>query len=642
MDVVVLYTEPAGGAGAQIMASGQESVLGLAGNWNTAEFNVFGYGAGSAAIFNADNSGATIAVQVSINDGTANAPTCIWAGSGRFTTESNSLTLMPEVPDKTGVVDPALATCLPFYGENAGGTALPSIEFLESNGPYNGISVTAEPASSVTGSSAVLNGSVNPHGSEALAWFEYSTNSTPSCNSPQSNSPQTTYSPPTQAVNIGSGGEDVLFSAPISGLIPGTTYYFWACAVGALYQANSNVLSFVTVSAPPTAILSADPTAISSGQSSTLSWTVTNATTASIDQGIGAVSATGSETVSPSTTTTYTLTAANAAGSVTATATVTVTAPLVPPVITAFSASPASLSSPGQSATLNWSVNNATSAAISPGIGNVNASSGSVAVMPAATTTYVLTATNGAGSVTQSATVNVGSPLTVALSTAGQVEPFAAQSIVSAYGTNLATSTASASSLPLPTSLDGTSVIVTDSAGVARDAPLFYISPLQINFEVPASTATGMASVNIQNQNGNTQTATIQIGSVSPGLFELNGSGLVAAWVLPVISGIQQPLQPVYQIVSEAVVPLPITVGLPAEQIYLEMYGTGIRNANSVTATIGGVSVPVLFAGPAPGFAGEDQVNIGPLPQSLAGMGNVNIVLTAGGQPANTVNLTIQ
>jgi len=50
----------------------------------------------------------------------------------------------------------------------------------------------------------------------------------------------------------------------------------------------------------------------------------------------------------------------------------------------------------------------------------------------------------------------------------------------------------------------------------------------------------------------------------------------------------------------------------------------------------------VLYWGPAPGFAGEDQVNIGPLPQSLAGRGNVNILLTADGLAANTVNITIQ
>ena len=231
---------------------------------------------------------------------------------------------------------------------------------------------------------------------------------------------------------------------------------------------------------------------------------------------------------------------------------------------------------------------------------------------------------------------------TVTLATAGQVEPFAAESIVSAYGTNLAGGTTSAATLPLPTSLDGNTVTVTDSAAAARQAPLFYVSPSQTNFEIPAGTATGTATVMFQNQNGTTQSATISIGSVSPGIFELNGSWLVAAWVLPVISGVQKPLQPVYQVVAGNVVALPISLGPSTEQVYLEMYGTGIRNAKSVTATVGGLSVPVTFSGAAPGFAGEDQVNIGPLPLSLAGKGSVNILLTADGQAANTVNVTIQ
>jgi uncharacterized protein (TIGR03437 family) len=231
---------------------------------------------------------------------------------------------------------------------------------------------------------------------------------------------------------------------------------------------------------------------------------------------------------------------------------------------------------------------------------------------------------------------------TVKLSTAGQVEPFAAESIVSAYGTNLASGTAIAMNLPLPTSLAKTTVTVTDSAGVARLASLFYVSPTQVNCEIPAGTATGKAIVSITNQTQITQTETIEIGNVSPGLFALNSAGLVAALALPVISGVQQPLQPVYQIVSEKVVALPINLGASTDQMYLEMYGTGIRHANTVTVTAGGLNVPVLFAGAAPGYAGEDQVNIGPLPRELAGLGNVNIVLTADGQAANTVNMTIQ
>ena len=60
------------------------------------------------------------------------------------------------------------------------------------------------------------------------------------------------------------------------------------------------------------------------GESSTLSWSVTDATTVTIDQGLGTVALSGTTTVSPITTTTYTLTATNTAGSVTASVTVTV------------------------------------------------------------------------------------------------------------------------------------------------------------------------------------------------------------------------------------------------------------------------------------------------------------------------------
>jgi len=70
---------------------------------------------------------------------------------------------------------------------------------------------------------------------------------------------------------------------------------------------------------------SANPHSITEGESSTLSWSVTDATSVTIDNGIGSVTlSTGTFTVSPRTTTTYTLTSTNTAGSVTATRTVTV------------------------------------------------------------------------------------------------------------------------------------------------------------------------------------------------------------------------------------------------------------------------------------------------------------------------------
>ena len=68
----------------------------------------------------------------------------------------------------------------------------------------------------------------------------------------------------------------------------------------------------------------ANPLTITAGESSNLSWSVTDATTVTIDNGIGSVALSGTTTVTPVTTTTYTLTATNSTGSVTASVTVTV------------------------------------------------------------------------------------------------------------------------------------------------------------------------------------------------------------------------------------------------------------------------------------------------------------------------------
>jgi len=229
------------------------------------------------------------------------------------------------------------------------------------------------------------------------------------------------------------------------------------------------------------------------------------------------------------------------------------------------------------------------------------------------------------------------------LATAGEIEAFAPESIVTAYGSNLSQGSVTATELPLPTSLGGTALTLIDSTGVSRIAPLFYVSPTQVNYEIPAGTTPGTASATITDGKGASQVGFLQVGAVSPGLFALNASGLVAAWVLPVVSGVQESLQLVYQTAgANAVIPLPLNVSAADTQLYLEMYGTGIRNAKEVTVAIGGLPVPVLFAGAAPGFAGEDQVNVGPLPAALAGKGNVPILLRADGLAANTVNVSIE
>lgn len=85
----------------------------------------------------------------------------------------------------------------------------------------------------------------------------------------------------------------------------------------------------------------------------------------------------------------------------------------------------------------------------------------------------------------------------------------------------------------------------------------------------------------------------------------------------------------------------PIAIGTAAEQATLVLYGTGLNGAKDVTATVGGIAVPVAYAGPQGTYAGLDQINLS-LPQSLAGKGKVDVIVTAAGKPSNPVHITLR
>jgi uncharacterized protein (TIGR03437 family) len=215
---------------------------------------------------------------------------------------------------------------------------------------------------------------------------------------------------------------------------------------------------------------------------------------------------------------------------------------------------------------------------------------------------------------------------------------------VTAKGSHLATGTASAELDPPVTILGGTTVTITDASGATVQAPLFSVSPTQVNYQIPPGTALGTATVTITAADGLVTAGQLQITDVAPGVFTLNGAGLVKGYALR-ISGSNQFVEDVFEVdATGAVIARPVTIS-NGDQVYLLAYGTGFRAAGTggVTATIGGISVPVLYAGPQGTNAGVDQFNI-LIPPELAGTGQslAQIVLTAGAQAANTVKLTVK
>lgn len=224
----------------------------------------------------------------------------------------------------------------------------------------------------------------------------------------------------------------------------------------------------------------------------------------------------------------------------------------------------------------------------------------------------------------------------------------APDSIAAAFGEKLATEIQSANSLPLPTQLAGTTLKIRDSIGVEQNAPLFFVAPNQINYLVPPGLVFGPAAITVTSGDGAISTGSLNLTNVSPGLFTANssGQGLAAAVILRVKADNSQSFEPVarFDQALNRVVSVPVDFGPPTDQLFLIVFGTGIKFRSSLmatTATIGGSIAEVLYAGPAEGFVGLDQCNL-PLSRSLAGRGLVNVSLTVDGKTANTVTFEIK
>lgn len=227
-------------------------------------------------------------------------------------------------------------------------------------------------------------------------------------------------------------------------------------------------------------------------------------------------------------------------------------------------------------------------------------------------------------------------------------ERLAQDSIVAAFGTGLATTTEAATSTPLPTTLGGTRVTIKDSAGREREAGLFFVSPNQVNYLLPADAAIGTATIIITSGDGTRSLRTAQITALAPGLFTANsnGQGVPAAVVLRIAANGAQSYEPVavFDAAQNRFIARAIDLGAPGEQVYLLLFGTGLRQRGKledVRAMLGNIEAPISFAGAQGALAGLDQINV-LVPRALAGRGEVELRLSVNGKLANAVRLNFR
>lgn len=224
----------------------------------------------------------------------------------------------------------------------------------------------------------------------------------------------------------------------------------------------------------------------------------------------------------------------------------------------------------------------------------------------------------------------------------------APESIASGFGQMLAANTEGAISQPLPTTLANTVVTVKDSSDIEQRAPLFFVSPSQINYLVPSGIALGKATVTVMNGGKVSAIGSISLDAVAPSFFTANfdGKGAPAGAAISIAPDLTQTVQPVAACGSAvgSCAPSAIDLGPTDTAVFLILYGTGIRGRsglNAVKATIGKLDAEVRYAGVQPEFTGLDQVNI-LLPRALAGSGEVDLVVTVDGKPANPMRIRIK
>jgi uncharacterized protein (TIGR03437 family) len=215
-----------------------------------------------------------------------------------------------------------------------------------------------------------------------------------------------------------------------------------------------------------------------------------------------------------------------------------------------------------------------------------------------------------------------------------------------------------ASAIPLPRALGGVSLrlggTLTFNATTGNwdysptgslEAPLVFVGPNQVNFQVPPGAPLGDAvPVQLTRADGSTLLSTVRITATAPGIFTVlqNGQGQAA-----VLNQDNQQNFGTRPAARGSVIQIYATGGgettpplLPGEAAASSGNPLVITNVQP-TVAIGGVNAPVRFSGMAPGWVGLWQINV-EVPGSVPPGSAVPLVVSSGGVTSNTATIAVE
>jgi len=182
--------------------------------------------------------------------------------------------------------------------------------------------------------------------------------------------------------------------------------------------------------------------------------------------------------------------------------------------------------------------------------------------------------------------------------------PSAPGAVLSVFGAPLALELVAARTLPLPTSLGGVTANVN---GVA--APLFFVSPTQVNIQVPYETPAGEATLLLRVDGTDKPPLRFTVAGASPGIFLLPSTNRAVAQNQDYSLNAQQnPAPPgsvlIVYLTGQGALDTPVASGAAAGSDPLA------RAALPARATIGGIQTQLLFLGMTPGLVALLQANL--------------------------------
>ena len=217
--------------------------------------------------------------------------------------------------------------------------------------------------------------------------------------------------------------------------------------------------------------------------------------------------------------------------------------------------------------------------------------------------------------------------------------PVSPGTITALFGSGLASSAVSASTLPLPTNLGNVSVLVNGTA-----APLFFVSSGQINFQMPFGVTGSTVTIQVTNNGAQSNQVTIPLSATSPGIFQFSDADSKNHGVV---------LHANFKLVTSA------SPASPGETVIIYLSGLGALSpavpsgaANPTTplssaadpnifiAFGGEVATAVPFIGGAPTYAGLNQINV-TIPTTTVSGSNVPVAIITSNGVTDIVDIPI-